>query len=164
MTGRRQLAGWLPSGTIPWPSCLLEILHVIITYMHSWLKHITHILTHNCLLFNSRPLAHTQFFYTTVIIITAFSCSLFTHRDFKLGGLSLTHNLQWHFVYGYMRGDFVSICKRHLSPGCTGQFHGYALHLASLIGEWDSHNCPILEFGTCMSCIKIVETRAFISS
>ena len=129
----------MPLGTLPRHSCLLEKLHVIITYMHSWLKHSTHILTQNCLLFNSRQLIHTQFLYKLVIIINVFfSCSLFTHRDFKLEGLSLTHYLQWHFLYEDMRGDFGSICKRHVSPGCTGQFRVYALQLASLIGEWDS--------------------------
>ena len=128
----------MPSGTLPQHNCLLEKLHVIVTCRKSWLKHITHILTHKFLFFNNRQLVHTIPLYTFVIIITAFSSKLFIHRDFKLGGLSLTHNLQWHFVYGDMRGDFGSICKRHVSPVCTAQYCEYTLQLGSLIGECDS--------------------------
>jgi len=82
-----------------------EKLRVIFTYRHSGLKHSAHILTHNFLLFSSRQLVHTHFLYT-LVTITAYSCNLFTHTDLRVGYLSLTHNLQWHIVYGDIRWDF----------------------------------------------------------
>jgi len=73
-----------------------------------------------------------------------FSRNVFKHRDSKLAGLSLTHNLQWHFVYADMRRDFCeewSIWYRHVLSGYNGQYYVYALQLASLFGESNSKRC-----------------------